>query len=1766
MPEHTLQDKLKKQNGTHTDCELYPCVASIKKREMGNSESQYSLQGTRSPNGSAVPDAKQKSCSLKIHGVHTKEEKGWTSPGWERNNSGTSYKSRSLARTCLSQCKTNPPYSSKHGDIVLKGSTSGTHTKPRSSKPAGCCQGNVNAYMPDNGYHYSETGEHMGCNGHILNCYGIHESMSTAMQAEERKSPKVLIKTLGKLDGCLRVEFHNSGNCVPTEESDGPVQLLRYSPALETKDTNQLDPRRSSGIDYSSNRLTASDSGHRSSKGSSISSDSSWYDCPWGNTRDIHDLEGSYLTRSTPDTSIHGDVIPNDSSQLYNQRSSLSSLHELFNRSNLEGGLTTGGRLSDEYLGAHHNLCNRAPFTSDIDVPSKGEHRGQTQYSSYTLPCRKSRPLSEDASKKDTLKNRMRRISDWTGSLSRKKRKLQEPKSKDVNECFDSGIDGFTAETSSPPHLSGSVWSSESGQLLPQRSEYNNAISSDALRQNIYENFMRELEQEKTNVEETVTSIGTDDSSIDSLSSLEQLDLLFEKEQGVVRKAGWLFFKPLITLQKEKKLELVNRRKWKHYWVTLKGCTLMFYETYEGNSMEQSTSPRYALLAEDSVVQSVPEHPKKENVFCLSNSLGDVYLFQATSQTDLENWITAVHSACASLFAKKHGKEDTIKLLKSQTRSLIQKVDMDSKMKKMAELQLSIVNDPKNRKAIENQIQQWEQNLEKFNMDLFRMRCYLASLQGGELPNPKGLLAAASRPSKLALGRLGIFSVSSFHALICSRDESALRKRTYSVSQKVQIKKSLFSSLKGLDTLARKGKDKRPSITQIFEASGNQGGAGTQIPPNLSTSDEHVDELMNIYGSVTEGSQKESSWVVRNVEIEDPLDIPTFVHFHDGQGVTINLRPDHKAEDVLALACKIRQFDPNNYGLHLRKHAYETIEYYIASPVDFVQEQIYDELEIFPLGVYNVHLVKSGSHKDFGFAVAAQINEHNKLTHIYVSYVQPEGLAYREGLRTRNEILYINGEAITEIDLRRMEYFFSEKSVLLSLRSYVDVKPAMASSWSEADICTKQKRPLPPPNQSQLLEEFLDSFRRNSMKDLSNVPDVSTANMKRSNTDDALDQVHSRDRMDGSNQTYKSAEQISALCRSMQEVSQGMMDRQSDSPDPPRRPLARHLSDADRLRKVIQELLDTEKSYVKDLSCLFELYLEPLQNETFLTQDEMESLFGSLPEMLEFQKVFLQTLEDGIAASSDFNVLETPSQFRKLLFSLGGSFLYYADHFKLYSGFCANHIKVQKVLERAKTDKSFREFLDTRNPTKQHSSTLESYLIKPVQRVLKYPLLLKELVSLTDNESEEHYHLTEALKAMEKVASHINEMQKIYEDYGTVFDQLVAEQTGTEKEVTELSMGELLVYSTVTWLNLFPSLSKARRDLELTVFVFRRAIILVHKEHFKLKKKASSNTRASQYHGDMDQFKFRWLIPLSALQVRLGNAAGTENNCLWELIHTKSEIEGRPETIFQLCSSDCESKTSTVKVIRSILRENLRRTIRCDLPWEKTYKDRLVPLRNRIPMSAKLASTRSLKLMKRASNSDWNTSISKGNGPDSDEGSISSSTQSSGCHTSDSLQDYKNRSPVNPHQMSSPDVSKVSVKESDILSDDEEEFQLLNLESSPTKNIEVHFKTLNISEHSKKIEHADTTTVDKEPDFKMKDHPKLVRGHFCPIKRKVNSTKRDKGYMHAMKGHHQSLDNHSENANVDLNSILEREFSIQSLTSVVNEDCFYEAVDNCGNV
>lgn len=57
----------------------------------------------------------------------------------------------------------------------------------------------------------------------------------------------------------------------------------------------------------------------------------------------------------------------------------------------------------------------------------------------------------------------------------------------------------------------------------------------------------------------------------------------------------------------------------------------------------------------------------------------------------------------------------------------------------MADLQQSVVSDAETKQEINSQIIQWEENLERLHCEQFRLRCYMASLQSGELPNPKVL-------------------------------------------------------------------------------------------------------------------------------------------------------------------------------------------------------------------------------------------------------------------------------------------------------------------------------------------------------------------------------------------------------------------------------------------------------------------------------------------------------------------------------------------------------------------------------------------------------------------------------------------------------------------------------------------------------------------------------------------------------------------------------------------------------------------------------------------------------------------------------------------------------------------------------------------------------------------------------------------------------------------------------------------------------------------
>lgn len=151
---------------------------------------------------------------------------------------------------------------------------------------------------------------------------------------------------------------------------------------------------------------------------------------------------------------------------------------------------------------------------------------------------------------------------------------------KDVNagegsEFVDSGIEGATTDTdllSRRSNATNSSYSPPAGRAFVG-SDSGSSSTGDAARQGVYENFRRELEMSTTNSEslEEAGSAHSDEQSSGTLSSPGQSDILLTAAQGTVRKAGALAVKNFLVHKKNKKVESATRRKWKHYWVSLKG-------------------------------------------------------------------------------------------------------------------------------------------------------------------------------------------------------------------------------------------------------------------------------------------------------------------------------------------------------------------------------------------------------------------------------------------------------------------------------------------------------------------------------------------------------------------------------------------------------------------------------------------------------------------------------------------------------------------------------------------------------------------------------------------------------------------------------------------------------------------------------------------------------------------------------------------------------------------------------------------------------------------------------------------------------------------------------------------------------------------------------------------------------------------------------------------------------------------------------------------
>ncbi|NXQ81921.1 DNMBP protein, partial [Nyctibius grandis] len=183
--------------------------------------------------------------------------------------------------------------------------------------------------------------------------------------------------------------------------------------------------------------------------------------------------------------------------------------------------------------------------------------------------------------------------------------------------------------------------------------------------------------------------------------------------------------------------------------------------------------------------------------------------------------------------------------------------------------------------------------------------------------------------------------------------------------------------------------------------------------------------------------------------------------------------------------------------------------------------------------------------------------------------------------------------------------------------------------------------------------------------------------------------------------------------------------------------------------KVIEELLQTERDYIRDLEMCVERIMVPLQQAQMQNID-FEGLFGNIHMVISFSKQLLSTLE-----ASD---------------AIGPVFLAQrAELESVYRVYCQNHDESIALLETYEKDEKMQKLLldlldSLRSLYSEWGCTnyinLGSFLIKPVQRVMRYPLLLMELLSATPEAHPDKAPLTAAVLAVKEINVNINEYKR----------------------------------------------------------------------------------------------------------------------------------------------------------------------------------------------------------------------------------------------------------------------------------------------------------------------------------------------------------------------------------------------------------------------
>lgn len=179
---------------------------------------------------------------------------------------------------------------------------------------------------------------------------------------------------------------------------------------------------------------------------------------------------------------------------------------------------------------------------------------------------------------------------------------------------------------------------------------------------------------------------------------------------------------------------------------------------------------------------------------------------------------------------------------------------------------------------------------------------------------------------------------------------------------------------------------------------------------------------------------------------------------------------------------------------------------------------------------------------------------------------------------------------------------------------------------------------------------------------------------------------------------------------------------------------------------VLQNILDTEKDYAKELQSLLVTYLRPLQSNNNLSSVEFTSLLGNFEEICTFQQTLCQALEEC-------------SKFPENQHKVGGCLLNLMPHFKsMYLAYCANHPSAVNVLTQHSDD--LERFMENQGASSPGILILTTSLSKPFMRLEKYVTLLQELERHMEDTHPDHQDILKAIIAFKTLMGQCQDLRK----------------------------------------------------------------------------------------------------------------------------------------------------------------------------------------------------------------------------------------------------------------------------------------------------------------------------------------------------------------------------------------------------------------------